>query len=191
MKKHFYFSLLFLLGLMVAKSQLANWTPVLAGTNFPVNASGQINGNARICQMKFHPTNTNIFYAVTAEGGLFITNNQATSWTVAPGTETLNSSCASICIDYTNTQKIFLGTGDPNYYSNGQGIWVSTNGGVSFTAGSLTNCLVIEILQNPTNASELVAATNKGFTNPPMVVLHGLPAQQPISLFATLSRMPR
>lgn len=162
MKKHFYFSLLFLLGLLVAKSQLANWTPVMAGTNFPVNASGQINGNARICQMKFHPTNTNIFYAVTAEGGLFITNNQATSWTVAPGTETLNSSCASICIDYTNTQKIFLGTGDPNYYSNGQGIWVSTNGGVSFTAGSLSNCLVIEILQNPTNASELVAATNKG-----------------------------
>jgi hypothetical protein len=143
-------------------SQLANWTPVPGGTNFPTNVSGQINGIARISQMKFHPTNTSKFYCVTAQGGLFLTNNQATSWTVAPGTETLTSSCAAICVDYTNDQVFYLGTGDANYYNNGIGILKSTNGGVSFSATGLTNCLVIEILQNPTNASEFVAATNKG-----------------------------
>ncbi|WP_317897114.1 LamG-like jellyroll fold domain-containing protein [Aurantibacillus circumpalustris] len=143
-------------------SQLANWTPVPGGTNFPTNVSGQINGIARISQMKFHPTNTSKFYCVTGEGGLFLTNNQASSWTVAPGTETLTSSCAAICVDYTNDQIFYLGTGDANYYSNGIGILKSTNGGASFSATGLTNCLVIEILQNPTNASEFVAATNKG-----------------------------
>ena len=142
--------------------QIANWTPVPGGTNFPTNVSGQINGIARISQMKFHPTNTSKFYCVTGEGGLFLTNNQATSWTVAPGTETLTSACAAICVDYTNDQIFYLGTGDANYYSNGIGILKSTNGGASFSATGLTNCLVIEILQNPTNASEFVAATNKG-----------------------------
>jgi len=143
-------------------AQLANWSPVPSGTNFPTNNVGQINGIARISEMKFHASNPNKFYCVTPQGGLFLSNNQAASWTVAPGTETLNSQCASICIDYTNDQNIWLGTGDPNYYSNGQGIYRSTNGGQSFTATSLSNCLVVEILQNPTNSTEYVAATNKG-----------------------------
>ncbi|MCC6371033.1 MAG: T9SS type A sorting domain-containing protein [Bacteroidia bacterium] len=154
--------LVLVLGILKSAAQLANWSSVPGGTNFPTNVSGQINGFSRICQMKFHPTNNNIYYAVTAQGGLFITNNQASSWTVAPGTETLNSSCAAICVDYTNTQNIWLGTGDPNYYSNGQGLMYSNNGGISFTQNSLTNCLVIEMLQNPLNSSEYIVATNKG-----------------------------
>ena len=31
-------------------AQLANWTPVVGGTDFPTNVSGQINGIARISQ---------------------------------------------------------------------------------------------------------------------------------------------
>lgn len=112
--------------------------------------------------MKFHTTNTSKFYCVTGEGGLFLTNNSGTSWTVAPGTETLTSACAAICVDYTNDQILYLGTGDANYYSNGIGILKSTNGGASFSATTLTNCLVIEILQNPINSAEFLAATNKG-----------------------------
>lgn len=147
--------------LLEGQAQLANWKPS-SGTNFPTNLVGQINGMTRISQMKFHATDTNKYYAITAEGGLFLSNNQANSWTVAPGTETLAGSCAAVCIDYTNDQNIWLGTGDANYYSNGQGLMRSTNGGLSFSAGTLTNCLVIEILQNPTNAAEFLSATNKG-----------------------------
>lgn len=144
-----------------AHAQLANWTPA-SGTIFPTNLVGQINGMTRISQMKFHSTNTNKYYAVTGEGGLFLSNNQASSWTVAPGTETLTSACAAVCVDYTNDQNIWLGTGDANYYSNGIGLMKSTNGGTSFSATTLSNCLVIEILQNPSNSSEYITATNKG-----------------------------
>lgn len=143
-------------------AQLANWTPVPSGTNFPTNLVGQINGMTRISQMKFHASNPSKFYAITSQGGLFLTNNAAASWTVAPGTETLNMNCAAVCVDYTNDQNIWLGTGDPNYYSNGQGIYYSSNGGQSFAATSLVNCLVIEIIQNPANSLEYLAATNKG-----------------------------
>ncbi|MES2514223.1 MAG: T9SS type A sorting domain-containing protein [Bacteroidota bacterium] len=142
-------------------AQLANWTPVV-GTNFPANITGQINGMARMTQLKFHPTNANKYYAITSEGGLFTSTNQGLNWMVATGTETFAGSCSSICIDYTNDQNLFLGTGDPNYYSNGQGIFKSSNGGMSFTATSLTNCLVIDIIQNPVVSTEFVAVTNKG-----------------------------
>lgn len=144
-------------------AQLANWTPVPGGTNFPTNSSGQIHGYCRISQMKFHPSDTTKYYAVTAEGGLFLSSDQGANWTVAPGTDVLTNSCASICIDYTNDQHLLLGTGDANYYSSSSaGLMKSTNGGTSFTATSLTNCLVVEIIQNSTNSSEYIAATNKG-----------------------------
>lgn len=161
MKKQLYFFLLFTFSVNSSWSQLADWKPV-SGTDFPTNLVWQINGMTRICQMKFHPVDTTKFYAVTAEGGLFLTTNQGESWTAAAGTENMTGSCASFCVDYTNDQIIWLGTGDPHYYSNGQGIKKSIDGGKTFAATSLTNCLVVEILQNPMNPAEFVAATNKG-----------------------------
>ncbi len=164
MKSKLYYIFLFVCIGMNASAQLAQWSIGAnpAFTNFPVNNSGQINGFCRIAQMKWHSTNANKMYAVTAEGGMFLTSDGGANWTVAPGTENLTGSCASLCIDYTNDQVIYLGSGDPNYYSNGQGIYKSTNGGVTFSATTLTNCLVVGILQDPTNASVFVAATNKG-----------------------------
>lgn len=156
--------LFFLLFGITAFAQLANWTPGSNSTytNFPVNVSGQINGACRIVQMKFHATDPTKLYTVTAEGGFFTSNTSGTNWTVKPGTENLTGSCASLCIDYANDQVIYLGSGDPSYYSNGSGIYKSTNGGTTFTATTLTNCLVIEIMQDPNNSGTFVAATNKG-----------------------------
>jgi hypothetical protein len=164
MKKITYSLLLILFIASNSFAQLANWSPGSnpAYTNFPVNVSGQINGFCRISQMKFHKTDPNKLYAVTGEGGFFSSNDGGANWTVRSGTENLTGGCASLCIDYTNDQVIYLGSGDANYFSNGQGIYKSTNGGTTFTATSLTNCLVIEILQDPSNPATFVAATNKG-----------------------------
>lgn len=159
------FSLLFsfLIVNCIALAQLANWSPVVGGTNFPTDISGQINGISRISQLKFHPTDPNIYYAITGEGGFFTSTDQGSNWTVSPGTELITNNCASVCVDYSNAQNILLGTGDANYYSSSSaGVLKSTNGGATFSATSLTNCLVVEILQNPTNSQEYVAATNKG-----------------------------
>ncbi|MBL0048016.1 MAG: PKD domain-containing protein [Bacteroidetes bacterium] len=164
MKKLTQFLLLLLITGSTSFAQLANWTPGSnpTFTNFPVNVSGQINGLCRISQMKFHSTDPNKLYAVTGEGGFFASNDGGTNWTVKAGTENLTGSCASLCIDYTNDQIIYLGSGDANYYSNGQGIYKSTDGGNTFTLSTLTNCLVIEIIQDPNNSATFVAATNKG-----------------------------
>lgn len=146
-------------------AQLANWTGYNTG-KFPTNQSGQIHGQARIAQIKFHPTNPNIFYAVTPQGGLFISNDQGTNWTHAAGTDAITAKCASICIDYTDDQILYLGGGDPNYYGSGAGIWKSTNGGATFTqlsgGGLPTSRLVDEIIMHPTDHNTLVAATSGG-----------------------------
>lgn len=156
--------LLFVAAAFNASAQLANWTTGSnpAFTNFPVNVSGQINGFCRISQMKFHATDPNRLYAVTGEGGFFTSSDAGSNWTVRPCTETNTNSFASICIDRTNDQVIYLGSGDANYYSNGSGIYKSTDGGATMVQTTLTNRLVVEILQDPNNASTFVAATNGG-----------------------------
>ncbi len=164
MKKFFFLTILTLITTQSAWAQMANWSGYKP-TKFPTNASGQIHGQARINQMKFHATNPNKMYAITPQGGLFITTDAATTWTVAPGTDALTAKLASVCIDYTNDQIIYLGGGDPNYWNKGAGAFKSTNGGATFSqlsGGLPTNRIVSEIIMHPTDPNTLVAATNGG-----------------------------
>ena len=133
-------------------SQSASWTPYKADF-FPTNASGQIHGISRVSQMKFHPTISSTLYAVSARGGLFISSNGGTSWSVAPGSDilSLDTRFASVCIDHTNDQTIYLGGGDHNYYSSGSGVWKSTNGGTTFTQTTLTGKIIVEMIMDPNN----------------------------------------
>ena len=144
-------------------SQSASWTPYKADF-FPTNASGQIHGISRVSQMKFHPTNSSKLYAVSARGGLFISSNGGTSWSVAPGSDilSLDTRFASVCIDHTNDQTIYLGGGDHNYYSSGSGVWKSSNGGTTFTQTTLTGKIIVEMIMDPNNNQIIVAATNTG-----------------------------
>ncbi len=147
-----------------AFAQLANWSGYKS-TKFPTNRSGQIHGNARISQLKFHPTNPLKYYAVTSEGGLFLSNDGGENWSVSPGSDVLTASMASICIDYSNDQVLYLGSGDPNYYGGGAGLYKSTNGGNTFTqlgGGLPTNKMIIETILHPTNPNIIVVATDGG-----------------------------
>ena len=165
MKKNLTLILLFLLLFTGAANAqlLGNWKPT-GPILFPFDVSGYINGIGRITQLKFHPTNPLKMYATSASGGLWISANEAQSWQKT-GTDNLpRTACASVCIDYTNDQILYLGTGDPNYYNQGFGIWKSTNGGATWSQSNagIGNRLAVEILMSPTNRSVLVAATNDG-----------------------------
>lgn len=162
-KFRFILPLIILLGLgHDSIGQVSNWTAV-APNAFPTNVSGQIHGISRVSQLKFHPTNANKMYAVSARGGLFITANGGTNWSVAPGCDLLPSMrLASVCIDFTNDQVIYLGTGDHNYYYNGSGVYKSTNGGATFSPTTLTSKLIVEMIMDPLNNQTIVAATNVG-----------------------------
>ena len=143
----------------------ASWSNT-GPVNFPPDISGQINGIGRVSQVKFHPTNSQIMYAASASGGLYKSTNNGTTWTQT-GTDNLpyGLSTASICIDYTNDQVLYLGTGDANYYGyRDYGIWKSTDGGTSWTpsCAGIGNRVALEILMSPINHNTLIAATDDG-----------------------------
>lgn len=163
LKKQFLFCF-FLFIHAASHSQItANWH-LTGPANFPVNISGQINGIGRTTQIKFDPVDSNWVYATTASGGLFISSDQGHHWHVA-GTDQLPAlSCASVAIDYSNTNILYLGTGDPNYYGQSFGIWKTTDGGLSWNAShaNIGNRMALEILIDPANPSVILAATDDG-----------------------------
>ena len=103
-------------------------------------------------------------YATAATGGLYISTDGGENWTVT-GTDKLSrNNCASICIDHTNDQVLYLGSGDPNYYSTYNGIYKSTNGGATWTLSNsgIGNRMAVDILMSPSDRNVLIAATNDG-----------------------------
>ncbi len=144
------------------QAQSTSWNAI-APAKFPTNVSGQIHGISRVSQMKFHPTNSLKMYAISARGGLFITSDGGNNWSVAPGTDFMPyQRLASVCVDFTNDQIIYLGTGDHDYYYNGTGVWKSINGGQTFTQTSLNSVMIVEMIMDPNNHNIIVAATNAG-----------------------------
>ena len=132
---------------------------------FPINVTGQVNGMGRVSQIKFHPTNPAIIYAVSSSGGLFITHDTGRTWTPTPGTEMLpTTACSAVCIDYTNDSILYLSTGDQNYYSDWYGMYKSTNGGLNWNPANISigNRMAIDIIMDPTNHLSVIAATDDG-----------------------------
>lgn len=164
MKKIYITFLVSILLAGTAFSQATNNWSGLGPLVFPANDGWQINGIGRICQIKFHPTNGAKMYAISAKGGLWTSSDTANTWTKS-GTDNLPfTMSASVCIDHTNDQILYLGTGDPDYYSPGYGVWKSTNGGATWQAANagMGYKLVDEIVMSPVNANVLIAATNNG-----------------------------
>ncbi len=158
----FFYIVLLFVSINIIQAQNTSWSAV-SPTKYPVNVSGQINGISRVSQMKFHPSDSLKMYAVSARGGLFITTDGGNNWSVAPGTDFMPyQSYASVCVDFTNDQIIYIGTGDHDYYGGGTGVWKSVDGGQTFSQTTLTDKLVVDMLMDPNDHNIIVAATNQG-----------------------------
>lgn len=141
-----------------------NWT-IKGPVVFPQNATGQINGMGRVVQIKFHPTNNQKIYAVSASGGLWISNDAGVNWEKTPtDNEIPQNACSSICLDPTDENILYLSTGDPNYYGNGSGIYKSTNGGVTWSLSNngIGNSMAMEMIMCPTDHNTIIAAATDG-----------------------------
>ena len=148
----------------VSNAQITAKWQITGPIKFPVNKSGQVNGMGRVSQIVFHPTNANKMYSAGASGGLFISTDGAKTWTTT-GTDKLpDMSFASVCVDHTNDQIIYLGSGDANYDSNSLGIWKSIDGGATWNLSNkgIDKRMAVDILMEPANHNILIAATNDG-----------------------------
>lgn len=149
-----------------AQNTNGNWQ-IVGPIAFPTNTSGQINGIGRVSQIKFHATNALKMYAVSASGGLWITGDGGNNWNKT-GTDALpvTTATASVCIDYTNDNILYLGTGDGNYEgSPSYGIWKSLDGGVNWAQSSngigITR-VAYDILMSPVDHNVLIASSDDG-----------------------------
>lgn len=131
---------------------------------FPTNISGQIHGIGRTTQLKFDPVDINTIWATTASGGLYVSHDNGHNWSVT-GTDVLPPlNCASVCIDFTDHDILYLGTGDPNYYYESYGVYKSTDGGATFFSSNsgIGNRMALELLMKPDDHNTIIAATDDG-----------------------------
>jgi PKD repeat protein len=144
-----------------ASSNRNSWT-ALGPTGAPSGG-----GAGRTNFLRFDPINPQILYTGAPSGGLWKSIDNGVSWTTA--TDKLSSiGCSDIAIDYTNTQILYLATGDgdaADTYSIG--VLKSTDGGATWNTTGLNWTVtqqrrISKLLIHPTNPLILIAGTSAG-----------------------------
>lgn len=153
-----------------SRTPTAAWTP-LGPTGSVTN--GDHPGAARVNFIRFDPANSNIMWTLSPTGGLWKSIDGAQHWTT--NTDQLPIiGCSDIAIDPTNSQIMYLATGDANGTGSqlnlsSIGILKSTDGGMTWPASSNTlnwqlswNRFIYKLLIHPTHPDTVFAATTAG-----------------------------
>jgi PKD repeat protein len=145
------------------RSANGNWTS-LGPSTIPLPGPAGYEGLGRLNVVAFHPTDPNKIYAGSPSGGMWQSTDGGATWTTY--TDTLPTlGVSSIIVDYSNASRILIGTGDRDAGdAPGLGVFLSTNGGLTWTQSNtgMGNRVVGEMIQHPTNALFILAATSGG-----------------------------
>lgn len=121
-------------------------------------------GLGRLNAIGFHPTDPNIIYVGAPSGGLWKTTDGAASW--HSSTDVLPTlGVSAIVVDRDNPQTVYIGTGDRDAGdAPGYGVMRSTDGGSTWELwnNGMGERTVARMIQHPTNAQILYAATGTG-----------------------------
>jgi len=155
------------------QSSSGSWTSV-----GPTSSTGGYAGLGRINCVAFHPADNNTIYAGAASGGLWMTTDGGTTWSVMnDDLEVLGVS--DICINSTSPNIIYIATGDRDGGSvwslgggqsrdnNSIGIMKSGDGGTTWNNTGLSfsttsQRAVFRLLMDPVDNNILYAATSTG-----------------------------
>ena len=150
----------------------AMWQP-LGPAPIPVSATTAYSG--RVSAIAVHPTNPNIVYVGTAQGGLYRSLNGGTTWTpMLDGA--LSLAIGSIAIAPSDPTTVFVGTGESVFSADsffGVGIYRITNADTTpvisgplnkdaANADVFTGRSVSKIVVHPTNPNILFATSANG-----------------------------
>ena len=135
--------------------------PVYDAIPLPWVLAGPTNIEGRITTIAIHPSNPQIVYIGTANGGVWKSTNFCGSWQSIFDNQN-TSSIGAITIDPVNPNIIYCGTGEPNSlrsYYPGTGMYKSTDAGLTWTAIGLLNTYSIgSVVINPLNTQVIYAA---------------------------------
>jgi photosystem II stability/assembly factor-like uncharacterized protein len=155
-------------------SSYAFWVPI-GPTSFTRIGGGGAGGLGRVNCVAFHPTDPDVLYIGCPDGGLWRTVIGGDSW--VPLSDHIPSvGISGIVVSYNNPNTIYIltGDGDISIFPNDVGVWrssigvlKSTDGGQNwFATSSFPNTngdyWGYKLIQDPTNANILFAATSDG-----------------------------
>lgn len=134
----------------------------------PDNSEGGYAGIGRINTIAYHPSDTSTFWAGTASGGLWVTEDGGQNWAVLnDDMQALGVSGIVIPSDFTSSQTIYLATGDRDAYDTRSiGLMKSTDAGANWESilldffpsdGKIINKVLLDPVFN-----ELIVAGNFG-----------------------------
>jgi len=169
------------------------WTPIGPA---PI-PNGQTTGistpvSGRVTSIEVHPTNPNIVYVGTAQGGLYRSLDGGASWTPLLDTA-LSLAVGSVTIDPNDTTRVWVGTGEGNLSADsffGVGVYLITNaegaatlnGPYNMSTGGtdvLTGLSVTKLLVAPGDPNTIFVSTTSGIggigaSQPPFTTNRGL-----------------
>ncbi len=139
--------------------------------NITTSSLGVVDGIGRFDHIAFHPTDANIMWAGSPLGGLFKTVNGGSSW--VPLTSYLPSlGVAGIAINPNNPNIIYVMSGSTNdgpvffsstnYGQGNNGVFKSSDGGMTWSQSGLNGRIGRDILIHPSNPNIILAATGSG-----------------------------
>lgn len=142
----------------------------LSSTNWSfVGPTGapQGGGAGRLNFVRFDPTNNNIIYVGAPAGGLWKSVNGGGSWTCLTDYLPIIG-CSDLAIDPTNTQVLYLGTGDNDGGDMPSlGVLKSTDGGITWNSTGMNFNIIqsrkiARIIIDPSNTNIVYAGTSAG-----------------------------
>ena len=143
-------------------SGAGNWTFI------GPSATGSLSGAGRLNFVRIHPTDPNTIFVGSPSGGLWKSSNGGTTWSSNTDSIAQVIGCTDIAIDPTNTNIMYLATGDGDASDNySVGILKSTDGGITWNTTGLSYAMgnmktISKILLTPGNPNILLAATSAG-----------------------------
>lgn len=131
-------------------------------TDLSWRQEGPLNIGGRINCIALKPDNEEEIWIGTAAGGVFRSIDSGANWEEV-GNEFAYMSIGSIAFDPIHTDTVYVGTGDPNisgYPKSGDGVYKSTDGGVSWEhKGPSEVGVVSKLLVHPTSTNILYMAS--------------------------------
>ena len=128
----------------------------------PLRSIGPALMSGRIADIAVDPTNPNVWYVGAGSGGVWKTTNSGTTFeSIFDGQKSYSIGC--ITIDPNNNNTIWIGSGENvggRHVGYGDGIYVSHNGGKTFTNKGLADSEHLsKIIVHPKNPKVVFAAS--------------------------------
>jgi photosystem II stability/assembly factor-like uncharacterized protein len=135
----------------------------------PSSSIGGYAGLGRLNCIQFHPSDANTMWVGAASGGIWVTTNGGSSWSVLNDNEqVLGVSDIVIPSNYATSNTIYIATGDRDALDNRSiGVLKSTDGGSTWNSTGLSFTVqqgvrATRLLLDPNDDQTIIAATSSG-----------------------------